>query len=35
MGWGSVARDNVHVLKGWSGCVISLGTGRAYAMKCN
>ena len=40
MGWGSVARDNVQV-EGveliWcvNGCVTSLGTGPAYAMKCN
>ena len=40
MGCGSVARDNVHVegvelMRCVNGCVTSLGTGPAYAMKCN
>ena len=40
MGWGSVARNNVQV-EGveliWcvNGCVTSLGTGSAHALKCN
>ena len=39
MGWGSVARDNVQVegvelIRCVNGCVTSLGTGPAYAMKC-
>ena len=37
MGWGSVARDNVQVegvelMRCVNGCI---GTGPAYAMKCN
>ena len=37
MGWGSVARDNVQVERvELMRCVnTSLGTGPAYAMKCN
>ena len=40
MGWGSVARDDVQVeevelIQCVNGCVTSLGTGPAYAMKCN
>ena len=40
MGWGSVARDNVQVegvelTRCVNGCVTSLGTGPAYAMKYN
>ena len=40
MGWGSVARDNVQInrvelIRCVNGCVTSLGTGPAYAMKCN
>ena len=39
VGWGSVARDNVHVegvelIRCVNGCITSLGTGPAYAMKC-
>ena len=39
-GWGSVARDNVQVegvelIRCVNGCVTSLVTGPAYAMKCN
>ena len=39
MGWGSVTRDNVQVegvelIRCVNGCVTSLGTGPAYAMKC-
>ena len=40
MGWGSVARDNVQVegvelIRCVNSCVTSLGTGPAFAMKCN
>ena len=35
VGWGSVARDNegVELIRCVNGCVTSLGTGPAYAMK--
>ena len=38
MGWSSVARDNVQgveLMRCVNGCVTSLGTGPAFAMKCN
>ena len=40
VGWGSVARDNVQVegvelIRCVNGCIASLGTGPAYAMKYN